>query len=310
VIRAWPASIGIPKVTRVCHYQRVRDSLQQALGNGFTLQRELGGGNMARVFLATDERLGRTVVVKVLPPELADGTSAERFRREIRVVASLRHPHIVPLLDAGGTDSLLFYSMPYIEGESLRGLLKREGRLPEEKAVRFAAEIAGALIHAHASGIVHRDIKPENILIDGDHAVVTDFGIARAVQRPTTAITTAGVAIGTTGYMSPEQATGMPDIDARTDTYSLGCLLLEMLTGASPLGGLAALNVAGGISESVREILERALAPNPDDRYATTREFRDALLGSNAAKVSRRVTQAAIAAAVILAAAALVVILK
>jgi eukaryotic-like serine/threonine-protein kinase len=288
----------------------VRDQLQQALGNGFTIQRELGGGNMARVFLATDERLGRTVVIKVLPPELADGTSAERFRREIRVVASLRHPHIVPLLDAGSMGPLLFYSMPYIEGESMRGLLKREGRIPEATAIRYAAEVADALIHAHAAGIVHRDIKPENILIDGDHVVVTDFGIARAVSRPTMAITTAGVAIGTTGYMSPEQASGMPDVDARTDTYSLGCLVLEMLTGTSPLGGRAALNAAGGISEPMREILARALAPNPDDRYATTREFRDALAGSTASRFGRRATQAAIAAAVIIAAAALVLILK
>jgi eukaryotic-like serine/threonine-protein kinase len=287
----------------------VREQLERALGNGFTVQRELGGGNMARVFLASDERLGRTIVVKVLPPELADGTSLERFRREIRVVASLRHPHIVPLLDAGGVDKLLYYSMPYIEGESLRGLLKREGQIPEDRAIRIAAEVADALIHAHAAGIVHRDIKPENILIDGDHVVVTDFGIARAVRRPTMAITTAGVAIGTTGYMSPEQATGMPDVDARTDTYSLGCLMLEMLTGTSPLGGLAALNAAGGIGEPMREILARALAPNPDDRYASTREFRDALVGSGAPKLGRRVTQAAIAAAVIIAAVAVALVL-
>jgi eukaryotic-like serine/threonine-protein kinase len=287
----------------------VRDQLQQTLGNGFTVQRELGGGNMARVFLATDERLGRRVVVKVLPPELADGTSLERFRREIRVVASLRHPHIVPLLDAGGMDKLLYYSMPYIEGESMRGLLKREGRLSEATAIRFAAEVADALIHAHAAGIVHRDIKPENILIDGDHVVVTDFGIARAVARPTMAITTAGVAIGTTGYMSPEQATGQPDVDARTDTYSLGCLVLEMLTGNSPLGGLAALNAAGGVSEPMREILARALAPNPDERYATTREFRDALVGSGASKLGRRLTQAAIAAAVIITAVTVALVL-
>ena len=194
---------------------------------------------MSRVFAARDVELGRIVVVKVLPPEMAAGVNAERFRREIQLAASLQHPHIVPLLHAGHADDLVYYTMPLIEGESLRARLAREGELPVPEVVRILRDVADALAYAHTRGVVHRDIKPDNVLISGHHAMVTDFGVAKAISEATgrTSLTSMGVALGTPAYMAPEQATADPHVDHRADLYALGALGYEMLTGRPPFVG-------------------------------------------------------------------------
>jgi serine/threonine-protein kinase len=211
----------------------LRDRLQAALGAAYRVERELGGGGMSRVFVAEETRLGRRVVVKVLPPELAPGINAERFHREIQLSASLQHPHIVPLLAAGGEGDLFYYTMPLIEGESLRTRLAREGPLPVRDAVRALREVADALAYAHARGVVHRDIKPDNVLISDHHAVVTDFGVAKALSRSggQSGLTSVGVALGTPAYMAPEQVAGDPNVDHRADIYGLGAMAYEMLAG-------------------------------------------------------------------------------
>ena len=211
----------------------LREQLQATLGRGYTLERELAGGGMSRVFVAHERALGRRVVVKILPPDMARDVSIERFRREIQLAAGLLHPHIIPLLSAGDADGLPYYTMPFIVGESLRLRLAREGRLEYEDAAQLAREVAMALDYAHRQGIVHRDIKPENILLHDGHALVTDFGIARAITRSMTmsTLTIAGAALGTPLYMSPEQGGGDREIDGRSDIYSLGCVLYEMLVG-------------------------------------------------------------------------------
>jgi eukaryotic-like serine/threonine-protein kinase len=275
---------------------------------------------MSRVFIAFDARLGRRVVAKVLPPEFAAEVSIERFRREIQVAAQLRHPHIVPLLDAGEAAGCLFYTMPFIEGESLRQRLERQGALAPDLAVRIAAEAADALQYAHAAGVIHRDIKPENILVDSGHAVVTDFGIARAIRHAGPTLTQTGATIGTLAYMSPEQALGDQNIDARADVYALGCVLFEMLTGEPPLGGLAALRsgrsstkpgaiTAAQIPEPLRISLTRALAPDPADRLESAAAFRDLLLGARSfpARMRRRTFLIAAAVVGVLVAGALLV---
>ncbi len=221
----------------------LRDQLQSTLSGAYTIDRELGGGGMSRVFLAHEERLGRTVVLKVLTPELAAGVSASRFEREIRLAAALQHANIVPLLSAGETNGLPFYTMPFVEGLSLRARLARDGTLPIADVVSVLRDVTRALAYAHEHGVVHRDIKPENILLSGDAAVVTDFGIAKALtaarggaERPGT-LTEIGTSLGTPAYMSPEQASGDPGTDHRTDFYALGCVAYEMLTGAPPFAG-------------------------------------------------------------------------
>ncbi len=215
------------------------DRLQAALGETCRIERELGGGGMSRVFLATDTELGRRVVVKVLPPEMAAGVNVDRFRREIQLAAQLQHPHIVPLLTAGARDDLLYYIMPYIEGESLRTRMGRVGALPVPEALALLREIADALASAHAQGIVHRDIKPENVLLSGRHALVADFGVAKAMSASSgaTSLTSLGMALGTPAYMAPEQAAGDPNIDHRADLYALGALGYEMLCGRPPFTG-------------------------------------------------------------------------
>jgi serine/threonine protein kinase len=216
-----------------------------AFAPNYTIERQLAGGGMSHVFLARDAKLGRGIVLKVLPPELAAEVSTERFRREIHLAAQLRHPHIVPLLETGEAAGSLYYTMPFIEGESLRDLLKHDITVPISVALRFAAEIAEALEYAHGLGVIHRDIKPENILVDAGHAVVTDFGIARALSHAVdSTITHPGTVIGTPAYMSPEQASPQGVIDARTDIYSLGCVLHEMLYGSPPFGGVVAFTPA------------------------------------------------------------------
>src|SRR5207248_4413764 len=219
--------------------------LQVALGDAYRIERELGGGGMSRVFLAQETALKRQVVVKVLPPDLAAGVNAERFRREVQLAASLQHPHIVPLLSAGAAGDLLYYAMPYIEGESLRAKLVREGELPVPEAVRILRDVVDALGYAHTHGVVHRDIKPENVLLSGKHAVVTDFGVAKAVTASSggASLTSLGVALGTPAYMAPEQAAADPHLDHRVDIYAVGALGYELLTGRPAFTGLTAQEV-------------------------------------------------------------------
>ena len=216
----------------------LRDQLQTTLGASYTLERELSGGGMARVFVATETALGRHVVVKVLSPELAQGVSVERFKREIQVAAQLQHPHIVPVHTSGQIDGLPFYTMPYVEGASLRSRLARGGSLPIGETLSVLREVAKALAYAHEHGVVHRDIKPDNVLITGGTAVVTDFGIAKALSASRTdqgaTLTQIGVSIGTPAYMAPEQAAGDPDVDSRSDLYAFGCMAYELLAGRPP----------------------------------------------------------------------------
>jgi serine/threonine-protein kinase len=271
----------------------LRKQLQATLGNAYVLGRELGGGGMSRVFVADERRLGRDVVVKVLPPDVVGGISAERFEREIQLAARLQHPHIVPLLTAGEAEGLLYYTMPLVEGETLRDRMTREGRVPLAEALRIAAEVADALACAHRGGVVHRDIKPENILLSAGHAMVADFGIAKAISVSRTVaagvsgdsgLTQLGTSLGTPAYMSPEQAAGESELDGRTDIYSLGCVLYEMLAGRQPFTGPTAAaiiakrfmetpaplrTIDGAIPADVEHLVERAMAREPEHRFAT-----------------------------------------
>jgi eukaryotic-like serine/threonine-protein kinase len=268
----------------------LRDRLQSALGSRYTIERELDGGGMSRVFVAADTTLQRRVVVKLLSPDLAAGVDVERFRREILLAASLTHPHIVPLLSSGEAEGSPYFTMPFIEGESLRIRLLRDGVLSLEDAVRLGREVAEALDYAHRRGIVHRDIKPANILLHDGHALVADFGIARAVRQAATGLTLtqAGLALGTPAYMSPEQALGESDIDGRTDVYSLGCVLYEMLTGTPPFEAAtpqalivrhctAPVPPITGAPHDVAVAVVQALAKNPGERFATAAELARAL---------------------------------
>ncbi len=259
-------------------------SLRGGLPGRYVVDREIGRGGMAAVFLARDTKYDRPVAIKVLRPELGESLGAERFLFEIQVAARLQHPHILPLYDSGEADGLLFYVMPYVEGESLRDLLRRESRLALADAARVAADVAQALHYAHAVGIVHRDIKPENILLNQGYAVVSDFGVARAIEAAGSAgLTTPGLAVGTPTYMSPEQMSG-DAVDGRSDIYGLGCVLFEMLVGHPPFTAptpLAVLarhltepvpHVTGlvpGISGTVDRVIERCLAKDATDRFAT-----------------------------------------
>jgi tetratricopeptide (TPR) repeat protein/tRNA A-37 threonylcarbamoyl transferase component Bud32 len=221
----------------------LRSRVQQSLSGSYTLERELGGGGMSRVFVADEHRLGRKVVVKVLPPDLAAAMSTTRFEREIRVAASLQQANIVPVFSAGDLDGLPYYTMPYVEGESLRARLAR-GPLPVAEAVSILRDVSRALAYAHAHGVVHRDIKPDNVLLSGHTAVVTDFGIAKAIaaasEGPAGAtLTQLGTAVGTPAYMAPEQAAGDPGTDHRADIYAFGCMAYELLAGQPPFSGLA-----------------------------------------------------------------------
>ncbi len=217
------------------------EQLQTTLGDAYRLERELGGGGMSRVFLAHEVALGRRVVIKVLLPELAAGVSVDRFRREIQLAAQLQHPHIVPLLSAGESNGLPYFTMPYIDGETLGVKLARTGELPVSETVRILRDVASALAYAHEKGVMHRDVKPGNVLISGGVAVVTDFGVAKAVSASTelgaTRLTSVGVALGTPAYMAPEQASGDPSIDHRADIYALGVVTYEMLAGRTPFWG-------------------------------------------------------------------------
>jgi len=216
----------------------LRSRLAESLVGRYRVDREVGRGGMATVFLAQDQKHDRKVALKVLHPELAAALGSERFLREIQIAARLQHPHILPLYDSGQADTLLYYVMPFVEGESLRDRLAREKQLPVEDAVKLGRDIAAALDYAHRHGVVHRDIKPENVMLHEGEAIVTDFGIAKAVSAAGgESLTQTGMAVGTPAYMSPEQAMGESEPDGRSDVYSLGCVLFEMLTGAAPFTG-------------------------------------------------------------------------
>src|SRR5687767_8925341 len=262
----------------------VRDiamALSIALADRYRVERELGAGGMATVYLAHDIKHDRDVAIKVLHRDLGAALGGERFLSEVRTTARLQHPHILPLLDSGDADGLLYYVMPYVTGETLRARLERERQLPIDDALRIAREASDALGAAHALGIVHRDVKPENILLQGGHALVADFGIALAAQQAGTArMTQTGLSLGTPQYMSPEQAMGERAIDARTDIYSLGAVTYEMLVGEPPFTGpsvqaiVARLLTEGprtitaqrkAVSESVEAAVLRALEKLPAD---------------------------------------------
>ena len=269
-------------------------NLAAALADRFHIERELGRGGMATVYLARDVKHDRLVALKVLRAELAAAIGVERFLREIQIAARLSHPHVVPLHDSGEVAGLPYYVMAYVEGESLRGRLQRDGALAVGEAVRLGCEVAGALAYAHAHGIVHRDIKPENILLQDGHAVVTDFGIARAIAAAGGPdLTRTGVTVGTPLYMSPEQVVGDP-IDGRSDVYSLGCVLFEMLAGSPPYSGSSALAVLAShtvdpipslrhrrdrVPETLERTVAKALAKTPGQRYDTAAAFEAALAG-------------------------------
>src|SRR5437016_9453999 len=271
----------------------VLDSLREGLAPRYDVEREIGAGGMARVFLAVEQHPHRRVAIKVLDPEVSTRLLRERFIREVDLSSNLSHPHIVPIFSAGEVDGLFYYVMPYVEGESLRHRLQRERRLPLEAALQIACDAADALAFAHVQGIIHRDIKPENILLSSNHAIVADFGIARAISAAgSLTLTQAGQPVGSPGYMSPEQAMALGDLDARTDIYSLGCVLFEMVAGEPPVASMterrvhnwAALETAAamqgahaGVARAVKHAISRALAPLPDDRFPTVNEFAAAL---------------------------------
>src|SRR6266542_199726 len=268
----------------------LKDRLQSALGAAYRIEREMGGGGMSRVFLAEEVRLGRHVVVKVLPPEMAAGVSVDRFRREIHLAAKLQHPHVVPLLTAGSDGDLLYYIMPRVEGQSLRARLAHEHELPVAETVRILRDVCDALAYAHGHGVVHRDIKPDNVLLSGKHALVTDFGVAKAVAESTgsAALTSMGVALGTPAYMAPEQAAADPGTDHRADIYAVGALAYEMLAGRPPFTGptLQAVLAAHvntqpdpvtryreSVAPGLAALVMRCLAKRPADRFQSANEI-------------------------------------
>ncbi|HUQ84079.1 MAG TPA: serine/threonine-protein kinase, partial [Gemmatimonadaceae bacterium] len=272
----------------------LRERLETSLGDVFAIERELGGGGMSRVFLARERALDRQVVVKALHPELS-GVNVDRFRREIQVVAQLQHPHIVPVLVAGESGGILYFTMPYIDGESLRAWLLRESRLLVDDALRILHDVADALAYAHERGVVHRDIKPDNVLVSGRHAMVTDFGVAKALTaaahgtdsttESTSGTTTgSGLAIGTPAYMAPEQAAGDPSTDHRADIYAFGILAYELLAGRPPFTGrppseILAAHIAelpqpietlrADVPPALASLVMSCLAKRPSDRPQT-----------------------------------------
>ncbi|HWB42282.1 MAG TPA: protein kinase [Gemmatimonadales bacterium] len=283
----------------------VLEQLRAALGDRYEVERLVGEGGMATVFLAKDLRHGRKVAVKTLRAELAASIGADRFLREIRLAANLQHPNILGLYDSGEADGLLYYVMPFVEGESLRARLDREQQLPIHEAVRITREAAEALAYAHAQGVVHRDIKPENILLQNGHALVADFGIARAVDAAGEKLTQTGMAVGTPHYMSPEQAMGADGADGRSDVYSLGCVLYELLVGQPPFDGPNARAILArhtmepvpsvtvvrpSVPDEIEDAVLQALEKTPADRYQKMADFADALADLESAVAVRRTT--------------------
>ena len=282
-------------------------SLRAALTGRYRIERALGAGGMAIVHLAVDEKHERRVALKVLRPEIAAALGHERFLKEIKTTASLHHPHILPLYDSGEAGGFLYYVMPYVEGESLRDRLEREKQLPIEEALRITRQVGDALSYAHSRGVIHRDIKPENLLLESGHAVVADFGIARAIHAAGgQTLTQTGVAVGTPAYMSPESCAGSQDLDGRSDLYSLGCVLYEMLAGQPPFTGPSAESLVyqhlsappppvtqlrPAVPAEIAGVLAQALAKNPADRFNPVVKFTEALTpqsGPVAAPVAAR----------------------
>jgi eukaryotic-like serine/threonine-protein kinase len=271
------------------------EQLRAALADRYAVEREIGSGGMAHVFLARDLKHQRQVAIKVLRPDLGSAVGADRFLREIEIAARLSHPHVLPLHDSGEIQGLPYYVMPYVDGESLRHRLAREKRLSVLDALRIATEVADALAYAHKHGVLHRDIKPENILLSEGHAVVADFGVARAFAAAGgDRLTQTGVIVGSIQYMSPEQAMGGSAVDGRSDIYSLGCVLFEMLTGRPPFVGSTPQAILAqtitqpapaiessrpGVSPGVQEIVTRALAKEPGDRFDSAADLASALSG-------------------------------
>jgi len=272
----------------------LRDQLQSALGTSYTLERELHGGGMSRVFVAEDETLGRKVVVKVLAPELASSVNFERFKREITLAARLQHPHIVPVLSAGEVDGVPYFTMPFVEGESLRVRIAH-GELPVPEALALLRDIAKALDYAHSKGVIHRDIKPDNVLLTGGSAAVTDFGVAKAISSSThggNTLTSIGVALGTPAYMAPEQASADPTTDHRADIYAFGVTAYEMLAGQPPFTARSTRQLLAAhathvptpldrmrpaLPGAVVELVMRCLEKRPADRPQSARELISAL---------------------------------
>jgi eukaryotic-like serine/threonine-protein kinase len=279
--------------------------LSTALAGRYRIERELGAGATATVYLARDLKHDRQVAIKVLKPELAAAIGPERFLREIKITAQLNHPHILPLLDSGVSDDFLYYVMPYVAGESIRDRLNREKQLAVDDAVRITRNLVAALTYAHGVGVIHRDIKPENVLLAGDHAVLADFGIARAISAAGgEKLTETGLVVGTPAYMSPEQASGERELDGRSDIYSLACLLYEMLAGTPPFVGPSAQailarhsmeavpslrTVRASVGKTLEAAITRAMSKVPADRYATAAQFGAALgeAGSAPARLPR-----------------------
>jgi eukaryotic-like serine/threonine-protein kinase len=286
--------------------------LRTALEGRYAVERAIGQGGMATVYLAKDSRHGRQVAIKVLRPELAASIGADRFLREIQVAAHLQHPHILPLYDSGEAAGFLYYVMPFVEGESLRGRLDREEQLSLPDSIQLTCEVADALYYAHNRRIIHRDIKPENILLQDGHALVADFGIARAVsQAGGDKLTETGMAVGTPHYMSPEQALGGDHVDGRSDEYSLGCVVYEMLIGQPPFDGPNAMAilarhsmegvpslqvVRNSIPDEVEDAIMRALEKTPADRFPNVREFADALATADIGPAARRTSSRSVRA--------------
>jgi len=288
----------LPNASQVGRRVPELEALQSALTGRYAVDRIVGEGGMATVYLAEDIKHRRKVAIKVLRPELSVALGSQRFQREIEIAARLSHPHIHPLHDSGEAAGLLYYVMPYVEGESLRDRLQRDKHLPLSDALEIGCQVAEALNYAHTEGVVHRDVKPENILLSRGHVLVTDFGIARVAHAVGDAapLTQTGLAVGTPAYMSPEQAGGQRDVDARCDVYALGCVLYEMLAGQPPFTGptvesvlrqhlvleappITALRPA--VPSGITKVLVRALAKVPADRFPSAAAFMAALRGAH-----------------------------
>jgi DNA-binding SARP family transcriptional activator/tetratricopeptide (TPR) repeat protein len=321
-----PAIDGSPVGSSIPAFpQSAREArLARSVADRYRLEREIGVGGMATVYLARDLRHERDVAIKVLHPELAEHLGPARFLREIKIAANLTHPHIVPVYDSGSADGQLYYVMPHIDGESLRDRLDREGQLGLDEALGIAGDVGEALAHAHGQGVVHRDIKPENILLSGGHALVADFGIARSPSFASESrLTTAGMALGTPLYMSPEQCADSGEIDGRSDVYSLGCVLYEMLGGEPPFTGPIAevivrqhvnsaprpiVDLRPSVPRNVSAVIAKALAKTPADRFRTASDF-VAALARNAAGPGARLLQAPRRIAVLVAVPAALVLI-
>lgn len=268
---------------------RILEPLREALAGQYRIVREIGHGSMATVFLATHLETGGEVAIKVLRPEFTIALGPSRFHREIEILTLLRHPRIVPMLDSDEAGPLLYLVMPYVPGENLRSRLEREGQLPMPAVLSIVADVAAAIDHAHGENILHRDIKPENLLLEGDRAMVCDFGLARAIDRAAVEpLSSSGLVLGTPAYMSPEQAMGQPDLSPPCDIYALGCVVFEMLTGEVPFSGpthqaviarqlmsrpLSMRTVRPDLPEQIEAAVVAALAKAPEERPASGAEL-------------------------------------